>query len=120
MSDLFVWLLLIVTLAAPYGAWALYQSWLSKSRPDDIPLIKAKLEANEHRVVDIQRAGFVAGTLGRSGGSPAYRKYRVVVRSPLGGPDEVRVMAVSAGLFAFRAALEWGAKVPHNDFQGLS
>jgi hypothetical protein len=115
MSAILVWLPLVVVIALIYGAWWLYQSWLSRSRPTDIPQIKAQLEANEHRVIDIQRAGFEAGSLGRSNSSPAYRKYRVVVRSPLGGPDEVHIVGVQAGLFPFREIKEYGP-VRHNDF----
>ena len=94
------------------GVFILYQYWLSRSQPSDIPRIKARLEANQHRVVDIRRDGFVVG--GRS--SPSYRKYRVVVRSPLGGPDEVHVMGVQATIFSYPALQEFGGPPRHRDF----
>ncbi len=89
-------------LGAIYGLLRMYQHRLSVPRPGDIPQIKADLEANEHRVVDIQPAGFERGSLVvRDGNFASYRKYRVVVRSPLGGQDKVMVVGVQAGLFAF-------------------
>lgn len=117
MSTIFIFLPPLILLAALYALGRLYQHWLSFPRPDDIPQIKAKLEANDHRVVDIQRAGFERGSLGRYGNHMSHRKYRVVVRSPLGGPDEVHVVGIQAGLLAMRGVREYGP-VRHSDFAG--
>lgn len=84
----------IVMLALLIAASRVYQHWLSKPRPSDIPLVKAKLEEGEHRVVDIRYDGFIPSSGYRIG----YRKYRAVVRSPLGAADEVREMGVWANL----------------------
>jgi hypothetical protein len=109
--DLADWAVLIAGLVVIGGCIVLYNWWLYRSQPDDLPLIKAQLEANEHRVIDIRRDGFVAGSRYR----PAYRKYMVRVRSPLGGPDEIHIVGVQAGLFAFRQIHEFGP-VRHRDF----
>jgi len=85
-----------------------YQQWLSLPRASDIPQIKAKLEANERRVIDIQPLEFQRGSLGRYGDHLSFRKYQVTVRSPVGGPDQVHVVGVQAGLLAMRGVKEYG------------
>ncbi len=91
---------------------AAYAYWLVRSQPSDVTHIKARLEANEHRVVDVRREGFVPG--GRS--TPSYRTYRVVVRSPLSGLDEVHTVGVEAGFFTDGAVHEFGGPARHRDF----
>lgn len=118
MNTLLIFLPPLAILAVMYGLGRLYQHWLSLPRPDDIPQIKAKLEANQHRVVDIRPAGFERGSLGRSGSHMSFRKYRALVSSPLGGPDEVHVVGIQAGLLAMRGVREYGAP-SHSDFTNL-
>lgn len=124
MGDLTVFADLVLLCGLPLGAiyaglrW--YQHWLSLPRAEDIPRIKAELEANEHRVVDIQSAGFERGALlSRYGQQESYRKYRVTVRSPLGGPDEVQIVGVQAGFLAFRRLKYYGPR-RHFDFAAPS
>ena len=89
-------------LAILYGLNRAYVNWLGRSRPWDIPMIKARLEENEHRVVDIRRDGYIEPTRYRLG----YRVYRAVVHSPLGGPDRVRSMGVWATTFGARSVVD--------------
>jgi hypothetical protein len=58
------------------------------------------LEEGEHRVIDIEPDGFVPA----QGCGLNYRKYRVLVRSPLGGPDRVHEIGVWANLFGVRGS----------------
>lgn len=113
MTGLMIFALWLLYCALPlsviYGLLRWYQHWLSLPRDGDVPQIKATLETNERRVVDIQPVGFERGSqLVRDGAHASCRKYRVVVRSPLGGPDVVHVVGVQAGLFAFRGVREYG------------
>jgi len=97
-----------LALGAMFGAHRLYLYWIGRPRSSDIAFVKAKLEEFEHRVVDIRLDGFHDG--GRYGLS--YRKYRVVVRSPLGGPDTVREMGVWANLFGMRGLVDLNKRHP--------
>jgi hypothetical protein len=92
---------LIVTVVI--GVTLLLFQWEHRSRPNDILVIKERLEANSYQVIDIQRAGFDMG--GRI--SPSYRKYRVTVRPLGGGPDEARMVGVPTGLFSSRQIREF-------------
>lgn len=107
----------VLPLGTIYALLRWYQHWLSLPRPGDIPQIKAELEANEHRVIDIRPDGFERGSLGRNGGSQSYRKYLVTISNPLGGPDEVQLVGVQAGLLAFRRLKAYGPR-RHRDFDG--
>jgi hypothetical protein len=102
-------IILLVLMAAAFGV---YNYWLNRSLPSDITMIKARLEEGEHRVVNIQRTGYMFG--GRS--TPNYRKYRVVVRSPIGGPDEVRDVGVGASLFGYGPFTDFNPYGRHRDF----
>lgn len=95
-------LTLCLILAVLFGMNRLYQNWLGRSRPSDIPLIKAKLEEAERRVVDIQYDGFIPGGSYGLG----YRKYRAVVRSPIGEPDKIREMGVWPNLLGVRGLVD--------------
>ncbi len=85
--------------------------WNAQPKPSDLTHIKAHLEGNQHQVVDVTYAGFVGG--GRN--HPSYRKYRVMVRSPLSGLDEEHMVGVSADFFTSGTVVEFG-HARHRDF----
>ncbi|MBO9560833.1 MAG: hypothetical protein J7515_19890 [Caulobacter sp.] len=73
-SAAFVAVMMAIVLAVKVGP-------LIGTPKSDGPRIKRDYESNGRRVVELERAGFEVG--GRS--SPGYRKYAIVVVSPLGG-----------------------------------
>jgi hypothetical protein len=114
MSDLAAAANFVLFCALPlgviYGLMRWYQHWLSLPRASDITQIKAKLEANERRVIDIQPLESQRGSLGRYGDHLSFRKYQATVRSPVGGPDQVYVVGVQAGVLATRGVKECGRR----------
>lgn len=114
MSDIAVAANFVLFCALPlgviYGLLRWYQHWLSLPRASDISQIKAKLESNGRRVIDVQPLDFQRGSLGRFGDHLSFRKYQITVRSPVGGPDQVHVVGVQAGLLAMRGVKEYGRR----------